>query len=280
MPIWLDYRERGLHELAPSMPTIAPPVGDIWIGEMGDEPLVLRGGGVVLERKSLVDLEASVMDGRYEEQRGRMLAYGKEHKVAVAYVVEGETASFRGRRFTGETILKVVTQMQLRDRIPVFQTASMRETIALATIIEGEWAKAKGAFACGAADATPAPVAASYTKSASRDTRESFLLGVLTQCRGVSEALARIVAARVESVEGLMRATEAELAAMAEGKRKVGKAVAARLYGLLHASAPVAPSSQSAPSPSVLLDVRGGALAERGRVVRRPLERLDVEAEE
>jgi ERCC4-type nuclease len=279
MPIWLDYRERGLHELAPSMPTIAPPVGDIWIGEMGDEPLVLRGGGVVLERKSLVDLEASVMDGRYEEQRGRMLAYGKEHKVAVAYVVEGETASFRGRRFTGESILKVVTQMQLRDRIPVFQTASMRETIALATIIEGEWAKAKGAFACAdATGATATPVAASYTKSASRDTRESFLLGVLTQCRGVSEALARIVAARVESVEGLMRATEAELAAMAEGKRKVGKAVAARLYGLLHASAPVAPSAPSA--PSVPLDVRGGALAERGRVVRRPLERLDVEAEE
>ncbi len=78
-----------------------------------------------------------------------------------------------------------------------------------------------------------------------------------------------------------MRATEAELAAMAEDKRKVGKAVAARLYGLLHASAPVGPSSPSAPSaPSVLLDVRGGALAERGRVVRRPLERLDVEAEE
>jgi hypothetical protein len=181
--------------------------------------------------------------------------------------------------------------MQLRDRIPVFQTASMRETIALATIIEGEWAKAKGAFACGAATgATPAPVAASYTKSASRDTRESFLLGVLTQCRGVSEALARIVAARVESVEGLMRATETGLAAMAEGKRKVGKAVAARLYGLLHASAPVGPSAPSSPvgpsapsapsAPSVPLDVRGGALAERGRVVRRPLERLDVEAEE
>ena len=80
------------------------------------------------------------------------------------------------------------------------------------------------------------PIAASYTKSNSRDTPDSFLIGVLTQCRGVSEALARIILENVQNLEGLMKTTESEIAAMADstGKRKVGKAVAAKLHGLLH----------------------------------------------
>jgi ERCC4-type nuclease len=235
MPIWLDYREKGLQALAPTLQIITPPVGDIWIGDMTDS--LLQEGGVILERKSLADLEASIIDGRYEEQRGRMLAYANEQKVAIGYVIEGQTKGFQGRRFTGDSVLKLISQIQFKHRIPVFQTGSMEDTLALAVIIEGEWVKAKGAFSwqCGAGNGAT-PVAASYTKSNSRDTSESFLIGVLTQCRGISEALARIILEKTGSLETLMAKTELELAEMADstGKRKVGKAVAARLYGLLH----------------------------------------------
>jgi len=233
MPIWLDYRERGLIALAPTLPIITPPVGDIWIGDMSGN--LLQEGGVILERKSLTDLEASIIDGRYEEQRGRMLAYANEQKVAIGYVIEGQTKGFQGRRFTGDSVLKLISQIQFKHRIPVFQTDSMESTLALAVIIEGEWLKAKGQFSwqCGAGNGAT-PIAASYTKSNSRDTADSFLLGVLTQCRGVSEALARIILEKVGSLKTLMEKTELELAEMTDGKRKVGKAVAARLHGLLH----------------------------------------------
>jgi len=235
MPIWLDYRERGLHGLQPTLQLITPPVGDIWIGDMSGN--LLQEGGVILERKSLNDLEASIIDGRYEEQRGRMLAYANEQKVAIGYVIEGETAGFQGRRFTGDSVLKLISQIQFKHRIPVFQTKSLETTMTLAQIIEGEWVKAKGQFSWQAgAGNTATPISASYTKSTSRDSPDSFLIGVLTQCRGVSEALARIILDRVENLEGLMAKKEDELAAMSDpsGKRKVGKAVAARLYGLLH----------------------------------------------
>jgi ERCC4-type nuclease len=233
MPIWLDYRERGLQALAPTLQIITPPVGDIWIGDMSGN--LLQEGGVILERKSLNDLEASVIDWRYEEQRGRMLAYANEQKVAIGYVIEGQTKGFQGRRFTGDSVLKLISQIQFKHRIPVFQTDSMESTLALAQIIEGEWTKAKGQFSwqCGAGNGAT-PIAASYTKSNSRDTADSFLLGVLTQCRGISEALARIILEKVGSLKTLMEKTEVELAEMTDGKRKVGKAVAARLYGLLH----------------------------------------------
>ena len=235
MPIWLDYRERGLQNLQPTLQLITPPVGDIWIGDMSGN--LLQEGGVILERKSLNDLEASIIDGRYEEQRGRMLAYANEQKVAIGYVIEGETAGFQGRRFTGDSVLKLISQIQFRHRIPVFQTKSLETTMALAQIIEGEWIKAKGQFSWQAgAGNTATPISASYTKSTSRDSPDSFLIGVLTQCRGVSEALARIILENVQNLEGLMAKKEDELVAMSDssGKRKVGKAVAARLYGLLH----------------------------------------------
>jgi ERCC4-type nuclease len=237
MPIWLDYRERGLQALDPTLKTITPPVGDIWIGEM-NETLLLEGG-VILERKSLSDLEASIIDGRYEEQRGRMLAYANEQKVAIGYIIEGITDGYQGRRFTGDSILKIISRIQFHHRIPVFQTRSLEGTLALARLIESEWAKDKSGYSwqSGAGNSST-PVAASYTKSNSRDSPDSFLLGVLTQCRGVSEGLARIILEKVVTLEGLMTKTESEIAAMAdsEGKRKVGKAVATRLYGLLHPS--------------------------------------------
>lgn len=235
MPIWLDYRERGLQALDPTLKTITPPVGDIWIGEM-NEALLLEGG-VILERKSLSDLEASIIDGRYEEQRGRLLAYANEQKVAIGYVIEGITDGYQGRRFTGDSILKIISRIQFHHRIPVFQTRSLDGTLALAKLIESEWAKNKTGYSwqSGAGNSST-PVAASYTKSNSRDTAESFLLGVLTQCRGVSEALARIIVEKVLTLEDLMTKSEADIAAISdsEGKRKVGKAVATRLYGLLH----------------------------------------------
>ena len=242
MPIWLDYRERGLQALAPTLQMITPPVGDIWIGDMSGN--LLQEGGVILERKSLNDLESSIIDGRYEEQRGRMLAYANEQKVAIGYVIEGQTKGFQGRRFTGDSVLKLISQIQFKHRIPVFQTASMEDTLALAMIIEGEWAKVKGQFSwqVGAGNAAT-PIAASYTKSNSRDTPDSFLLGVLTQCRGVSEALARIILDKVKNLEGLLATTEADIAAIADGKRKVGKAVASRLYGLLHSKVENPPQS-------------------------------------
>lgn len=236
MPIWLDYRERGLQALQPTLKTITPPVGDIWIGDMSGN--LLQEGGVILERKSLNDLEASIIDGRYEEQRGRLLAYANEQKVAIGYVIEGNTTGFQGRRFTGDSVLKLISQIQFKHRIPVFQTASMEATMALAVIIEGEWVKAKGQFSwqSGAGNGAT-PIAASYTKSNSRDTPESFLLGTLTQCRGISEGLARLIQAKYQTLDELMAATAIELATITDPvnlKRKLGKAVAERLYGLLH----------------------------------------------
>ena len=235
MPVYLDHREHLLLRLAPTFKSIAPPVGDLWIGDLSGTDLM--AGGVILERKTGADLEASIMDGRYKEQRGRLLAYANQHKVAVGYVIEGILDRLDGR-LTESALLKHITRMQFHHRIPVIQTASPRETLQIATLIEEQWQKDKGQFSWNCTDgSTTTPVAASYVKSACRDSPDAFLLGVLTQCRGISESLARLIQTKYKCLETLLATTADELALISDptnSKRKVGKAVAARLYGLLH----------------------------------------------
>jgi len=235
MPVYLDHREHLLLRLAPSFKSIAPPVGDLWIGDLSGTDLM--AGGVILERKTGADLEASIMDGRYKEQRGRLLAYAAQHKVAVGYVIEGILDRLDGR-LTESALLKHITRMQFHHRIPVIQTASPRETLQIATLMEEQWVKDKGQFSWNCTDGSvTTPVAASYVKSACRDSPDAFLLGVLTQCRGVSEGLARLITAKYTNLDTLLAATADQLGSISDPtnpKRKVGKAVAERLYGLLH----------------------------------------------
>ena len=243
MPIWFDYREKLLLKLAPTVKEFTPPVGDIWIGDLSG--VDLKAGGVILERKTAADLEASIMDGRYKEQRGRLLAYADQHKVAVGYVIEGILDRLDGR-LTESALLKHITRLQFHYQIPVVQTASAQETVRLAQLIDEQWLKEGGKFAYQAsisvggsgAAGSNAFQAASYIKSECRDTPQTFLLGTLTQCRGISEGLARLIISKFGSLETLMAATAADLIMVdpENPKRKIGKAVAERLHGLLHSS--------------------------------------------
>ena len=56
----VDTRERDLIILL-SWPVKTLPVGDIWIGLSGEQMIP---GGIVIERKTTDDLEASILDGR------------------------------------------------------------------------------------------------------------------------------------------------------------------------------------------------------------------------
>ena len=233
MPIWIDYREKLLLRLQPTIKDISPSVGDIWIGDMSGTDLL--AGGVILERKTGADLEASIIDGRYSEQRGRLLAYANQHKVAIGYVIEGILDRLDAR-LTESALLKHLTRLQFHHRIPVIQTASPQETLRIAALIEEQWIKDKGQFSWqSGAGSSSTPVAASYVKAACRDSPEAFMLGVLTQCRGVSEAVARQILGKYNGLTELLGASAADIASIGD-KRKVGKAVAERLYGLLHAN--------------------------------------------
>ena len=67
----VDIREQGLRPLL-NCAIKQLPVGDIWIGTTEED---ISENGVILERKTVADLEASILDSRYREQRSRMISY-------------------------------------------------------------------------------------------------------------------------------------------------------------------------------------------------------------
>jgi ERCC4-type nuclease len=227
----LDDREHGLRELLPEWPVAHLPVADIWIG-LEAEGVEIQANGIMIERKSVADFEASILDGRYREQRSRLMTYATERKAHVAYIIEGELDRIGPRRLTKQALLKHMTRLALRYHIAVFQTASVKETAELCTILKDQITTDPTTFE------QPATMTYIETRGKTReensDDPKVFLATVLQACRGVSAAGAQAIAAVYPSLDAVMKATQEDLQQIQVGKQKFGQVKATRLYTLLH----------------------------------------------
>lgn len=229
----LDDREHGLRGLLPQIRFAHLPVGDIWIGLSGEG---VAANGLVVERKSVADLEASILDGRYREQRARLLSYCSEHKAHPIYCIEGDLDRLQGARLKKPALLKHLTRLSLRYHISVFQTASIEETAELIQILMEQWETDPKTF--------EQPAQLSYvdargsTRTSNSDDPEIFAVSVLQCCRGISSSGAQaILKACGGSLTGVWNAEQGFLASIQVGKQKVGPAKAKRLFELLHKGA-------------------------------------------
>ena len=218
MDIILDTREHGLIRLMPDVPTQLLPVGDIWIGP------------VIAERKTIADLESSLRDGRYREQRTRLLAHCTEVKGRPLYIIEG---SLRTCRTSHNVVFKVLARLTLRYGISIIHTESLEDTVTRIKDIAELLMKDKYCF-----NAEMTPIL-SYTdvvthKKANKEDPTNFLHAILQQCPGISGEKAKSLATTFKSLEGVMVASEGELAECLTNGRKMGPVVAKRLWGLLH----------------------------------------------
>ena len=220
----LDDREHGLRALLPDYTVAHLPVGDIWIGTEKDN-------GLIIERKSVADLEASILDGRYREQRSRLMAHATEKKAHAVYVIEGRVGEARGR-LGSKALMKHLTRLALRYHIATFYTDSVKETAELCALFAEQLA----------ADATTfeQPAKMTYietrgnTRQGNTDDPPVFAASVLMCCRGISSGGAQAILTALGGLPQVWGATMAELAAVQVGKQKFGEVKAKRLYELLH----------------------------------------------
>ena len=82
----------------------------------------------LVERKTNRDLAASIMDGRYTEQKGRMLGVGNEVDRAL-YLVEG--ALHHQDAVPPATLRTAVANTQVLHGLQVLMTENLDQTIAL-----------------------------------------------------------------------------------------------------------------------------------------------------
>ena len=123
----IDNRERAIIEhynssglLSDSLKVATLQVGDIHITR--DETTTL----VVIERKSIADFYQSVRDGRYREQKVRLLAFPTVHRI---YLIEGTDMNDQRGQFPENYLDQLLIRASLKDGIQVFRTTGISDTI-------------------------------------------------------------------------------------------------------------------------------------------------------
>jgi ERCC4-type nuclease len=124
----VDTREsklaEALTELGVPFTLASLDVGDFLIQNAEGEPLLIA------ERKSHADLAASNTDGRYREQRARLMAV-RGSGVAVLYILEGIWSATESRVYNKTTenqLKRLTTRLLLRYGMPVLAGNSVEDT--------------------------------------------------------------------------------------------------------------------------------------------------------
>jgi len=226
MSITLDDREHKLIELLPTAKVAHLSVGDIWIG---DETMK---NGIMIERKTVADLESSILDNRYREQRSRLMAYATEKGSNVAYIIEGFSTPRFTNKLSKEALQKHLTRLAIRYHITVFHTTGPYETVDLCNLLAEQMKSDPTTF--------EQPATMTYietrgnTREGNTDDPKIFAANVLMACRGISAAGATALLSVFNSLHGVWNASKEQLAKAQVGKKAFGSVKAGRLYELLH----------------------------------------------
>jgi ERCC4-type nuclease len=225
MSIVLDSRERGLIEIMKETPWQQLPVGDAWIQYDGATK-------VVVERKTTADLEASFLDGRYREQRTRLLAYCAEHKAKPLYVLEGGLDG-RRQRLERSALQKLVHRLLLRYGVAVWSTKDMADTASTLNLLAAQVRDEPTVFEGETLSYTDVQ---HITKKANKDDPKAFAVAALQGCPGISATAAKALLEAFGSLKGCLEQTPERLSEVKIGQRKLGKVVGSRLAALLQPS--------------------------------------------
>ena len=225
----LDIRERELCGILPMEPAKQLEVGDIWIGLSGES---IAPGGLCIERKQVHDLESSLKDGRYREQRTRLLFYCQQTKARPLYIIEGNLDSSRST--PKKTLQKVLARLSLRYGVPFLQTTNIQDTACLVQALQEQLTEDPTVFQI---PETNVPYTELVGTSRKANRNENVLSAMLQQITGVSDTVASAILRNYASIPKLMEATEKELAeTKINEKRKLGPAVAKRIWLTFHES--------------------------------------------
>lgn len=134
MIVKIDTRERDLIKKCQDLLVAVPAFKDLKIEvctlPLGD--IIINNGqidNIIVERKSLSDLAASIKDGRYDEQSYRLNGL-PHHNHNIVYLIEGDLAKFNSfkERIDKQTIYSAMFSINYYKGFSLMRSTSMDET--------------------------------------------------------------------------------------------------------------------------------------------------------
>jgi ERCC4-type nuclease len=118
--IQIDYREKSLISLI-SVPieVVNLEMGDVQIIK-DDKPLI------IIERKSVSDLNSSIRDGRYHEQKHRLIHNVDRQRIV--YIIEGAIPDSQHKFIDRDKVYSGILHTIFRDGLIVYRTENIVET--------------------------------------------------------------------------------------------------------------------------------------------------------
>lgn len=179
----------------------------------------------IIERKSMSDLEASITDGRYREQKGRLASSG----VPVIYIIEDGSI----KKHKEPMVKGAILNTQVRDRIPIIMSKGVAHTAALIGQLkrkEIEYFDNKGVHIME----TYTPLKSKKSKNASTD---DIYVQQLTLINGISKQMAEDIRGEYPSMKKLILAFEdcdtPEKLLIDIPNSRVGKVISERVFKTL-----------------------------------------------
>ncbi len=144
-----------------------------------------------IERKTVDDLHASIKDGRFRDQRQRMLETG----IPIVYILEG-------RLYVDKSIQGALENLAIVHNIPVISSVSMQQTVSII--------KSLGKKLSVPVSKNPGTVVTYNAPRAKSDTLYSSLEKMLTTIPGVSGTIAKSIGAKYKTMAELLAAIDLE----------------------------------------------------------------------
>ena len=215
-------------------------IGDIsfYLNDISGAPLM------TLERKRVDDLGSSQKDGRYREQRARLLA-SRGAGTSVGYIVEAPywtpnlTNVWCRGAFTEIHLQQTLLRLQFRYTIPVIQVSKVDETMTFIRRIARMLAADPTVFRGGLAETATAAAAvyteAVHVKKADNKTPERIFIAMISTIPGVGgTAVTALGTATQYSMKRMLSMSASEIASVNTGKRTIGPSVAGVIWSALH----------------------------------------------
>lgn len=228
--IILDNREAKLIDYFKDKPRI-----EVEQLELGD--IIFRNNDnnevkYIIERKSVSDLYSSIKDGRYREQKARLLANYPLSKII--YLIEGTVPYNNANTYFGS-----IVNMLLRDNIKVFQCSNINHSIVFLETIQKRF-EANAEFLNEATSMTGGSedyLSTIKTKKKDNMTRENYQHIVLAQIPGMSISKAKAIFEEYKNIENLIHNIKTYgheiLSDIKINNRKLGLKLSERVFNYL-----------------------------------------------
>jgi ERCC4-type nuclease len=245
----IDYREASLIKCLKDLnvPHLAENLllGDCVFRDLSGAPIA------IFERKALEDFAGSHLTNRYREQRARLMTARNEGAI-IGYLLEGTwcygdrervfgdpKSNPEGKRSSvNETMLRTLAyRLQLKYKIPVFQTGSLLETAYTIKHLNEIFQQDPAYFkATPEEDLALAKQVTATTGNFSARRKENVepAASMLMGLHGVSLIKAEAVLTAVPSIEELCAKSAKEIADIPAGKGRIGPKLGGDIHGALH----------------------------------------------